>query len=905
MGLTLTPNAEAIPGYRLTAPLGKGGVGEVWKCQAPGGLFKALKLVRKRPRPDESAGAEQEWEALHRVKDIRHPFLLAMDRVEVIHGELLIVMELADKSLRTLLQECERGGRPGVPREELLGYLREAAEVLDLLRSQYGLQHLDVKPDNLFLVANHLKVGDFGLVTSFQQGTSGSAPHPQVAAFSPLYTAPERFRGSVSPGCDQYSLAVTYHELLTGRPVFDGKSARALLCQHLSAEPDLTLLPAGDRPAVARALAKDPAERFDSCSDFVGALLGRQGPDGHGQGQPESRHLPARDSQSGPTPTATTPAAGDEGRRDPRCGLPPPRDPSDSGRPTEPASVSPTGALPGFEFLQYFGGGPLGDLWKVKGPDGKVHVARMLSGCAPDDLPQRENALRRLRSLRHPTLAPVQVVSTVAGQLVVLTPPPDGTLRHRFEECRSNGLPGIPRPELLSHLRAAAEALDDLYEEHRLHHLALHPGNLVLLDGRIRLCDFGLVHLLWLPAGASMAQLNPRYAAPERGDGAVERSADLFSLALIYQEMLTGIHPWRGPSAPRAAQSRRVPKLDLDHLNGLDRAVIAKALALDPHDRYGTCTEWVDALEALPALPAEGRDVADGPAVEAPGPPPDVASPRTDHGPGPVLPAEVVADLCASVAGRMDVRERGNVRYWTDPSGSARHTCLAHLLPGITRVKLEGFRLEWKAQDLGFEKDRGWAFRIPLQGTFWQRCLGRPPSLEVRVQFNRLRPDDPTAKVSVTIAATKGLPRAYARKVDEMVPHVLASLRAYLQPYPENRAALRLPYDEPAQVWPARKGQVLGTCVAGRARDLSTGGMRLWVPEHPRADQVQVALAPARNADPIRVAAEVRWLVPAENGGYEVGVHFQERVSVAPDGQPSTAEDCSGEKTRVRVWATR
>jgi serine/threonine protein kinase len=272
MPVRIESHAEPIPGYKLIERIGGGGFGEVWKAEAPGGLHKAMKFVYGdlQTAGDDGARAEQELKAMSRVKTVRHPYILSLERFDIIDGQLIIVMELADRNLWDRFKECRGEGLPGIPRKELLRYMEETAEALDLMNVQYQLQHLDIKPQNIFLTHNHIKVADFGLVKDLE-GMVASV----TGGVTPVYAAPETFDGYVSRFCDQYSLAIVYQELLTGQRPFNGTNVRQLVLQHLQAIPNLKSLPESDREAVAKALAKNPEDRHKNCMDLVRLLRGR------------------------------------------------------------------------------------------------------------------------------------------------------------------------------------------------------------------------------------------------------------------------------------------------------------------------------------------------------------------------------------------------------------------------------------------------------------------------------------------------------------------------------------------------------------------------------------------------------------------------------------------------------
>jgi serine/threonine-protein kinase len=308
------PLAEGatFAGYTIVRLLGSGGMGEVYLAQHPRLPRRdALKILPA------SVSADDEYrQRFHREADIAatlwHPHIVGVhDRGED-QGQIWISMDYVEGTdAARLLKERHP---TGLPRREVVDIVTAVADALDYAHAR-NLLHRDVKPANILLAhpesgEQRILLGDFGIARWVDDISGLTATNMAVGTVS--YAAPEQLMGERIDGrADQYALAATAFHLLTGSPPFQHSNPAVVISQHLNSappalgphHPDLAALD----PVLAKALSKNPADRFERCADFARALGHRLDADDPGQTQVWAS-TPAAAGASPPRRSWTRPA---------------------------------------------------------------------------------------------------------------------------------------------------------------------------------------------------------------------------------------------------------------------------------------------------------------------------------------------------------------------------------------------------------------------------------------------------------------------------------------------------------------------------------------------------------------------------------------------------------------------
>lgn len=265
--------------YEILERIGRGGFATVYRAlDTQMGREVALKIIHG-SSTDEHTFVERFRREAHIAASLRHPNIVPIYDFGDIDGRLYLAMALVDqgRTLRELLAE-----QGSISLDRTLSILTPLAGALDYLHLQDPpLIHRDVKPANVLLEEKEdtlwVALTDFGLVRSFAASSSITG---ESILGTPNYMAPEqadpRQWGEITPLADVYSLGVVSYEMLTGHTPFEGEAVSILHAHAYEPPPSpLTFIPDLSQDladVLARALAKSPAERYQSAGVLIAAL---------------------------------------------------------------------------------------------------------------------------------------------------------------------------------------------------------------------------------------------------------------------------------------------------------------------------------------------------------------------------------------------------------------------------------------------------------------------------------------------------------------------------------------------------------------------------------------------------------------------------------------------------------
>jgi serine/threonine-protein kinase len=311
---------QVIAGYTIVRSIGSGGMGEVYLAQHPRLPRRdALKVLAPSVCADDEYRQRFEREA-DIAATLWHPHIVEVHDRGDVDGQLWISMDYVEGTdAGELLTERYRSG---MPPDDVVRIVTAVGAALDYAH-QRGLLHRDVKPANILISDpgaddERIMLADFGIAR--RTGEASNLTGTNMTVGTVAYAAPEQLTGAEVDGrADQYALAATAYELLTGSPPFQHSNPAVVISQHLTAKPP----PIGSRrPELSslgtifdKALAKSPADRYERCVDFARALANRIGmPTDQPESSDATRLAPVVSGPSGPR-HAKQPSAPPSSRR--------------------------------------------------------------------------------------------------------------------------------------------------------------------------------------------------------------------------------------------------------------------------------------------------------------------------------------------------------------------------------------------------------------------------------------------------------------------------------------------------------------------------------------------------------------------------------------------------------------
>ena len=253
--------------FVIEREVGRGGMATVHLAtDLRHGRRVAVKLLR--PELGAALGAERFLREIEIAARLQHPNILPLyDSGEVL-GQLFYVMPfIAEESLRERLRREKQ-----LTIDEAVRIASEVAEGLSYAHSQ-GVVHRDVKPENILFSGGHAVVADFGIARAISEA-EGKLTGTGLSVGTPAYMSPEQGSGEADARSDIYSLGCVLYEMFVGEPPFTGRNSQVIMARHaVDPVPSIrtvrTTVPEALERAVMKALAKVPADRFATATEFA------------------------------------------------------------------------------------------------------------------------------------------------------------------------------------------------------------------------------------------------------------------------------------------------------------------------------------------------------------------------------------------------------------------------------------------------------------------------------------------------------------------------------------------------------------------------------------------------------------------------------------------------------------
>ena len=270
--------------YQIERELGAGGMATVYLARD---LKHDREVALKVLRPDLTAilGADRFLNEIRITARLDHPHILTLIDSGTSQGFLWYVLPyVRGESLRARLSREKQ-----LPIEEALRITQQIAGALDYAHRQ-GVIHRDIKPENILLFEGEAMLTDFGIALAVKEAGGNRLTETGISLGTPYYMSPEQATGERQPDArsDVYSLAAVLYEMLAGEVPHAGTTAQAVIARLLIEKPTRlrTLretIPEALDQAVAKALAKVPADRFSTAGEFAQAATASMASDGGGR----------------------------------------------------------------------------------------------------------------------------------------------------------------------------------------------------------------------------------------------------------------------------------------------------------------------------------------------------------------------------------------------------------------------------------------------------------------------------------------------------------------------------------------------------------------------------------------------------------------------------------------------